>query len=70
MPPLEKCGAATGVVIWQTIVDANGKLVSRRPLFHGKPVTGALVYVFDRAAETPPGLAPPIEVRFEKVTTH
>ena len=57
---------AARVVVWQTVLGASGAQISRRALFGGKPVSGPLTYLFDRGAEAPHDLAPPLEVRFEK----
>eukprot|EP00937_MAST-01D_sp_MAST-1D-sp2_P002385 g2385.t1 len=56
---------AQPAVVWQTVTDANGTLVSRRTLFDGRPVAANASYTFKRADEAP-GLPPPIQVLFEK----
>ena len=48
-----------------TITDADGKLVGKRTLFGGKPASGNVSFVFERASEAP-GLPPPLELLFEK----
>ena len=52
-------------VMWQTVTDADGVLVSHQPLFGGSPVPPNASWVFRRAEEAP-GL-PLLQVLFTKV---